>query len=1352
MKAYLAAVLEDLVGEYVLNISKENLKLAALRGKIKLENVEIDGDLIGSHILGAVGLSGFGVLSCWAKSLKINIPLTNLDAPTSMEIHGMHLVAVPLLPTTANRKYHGPQTLRTRAKRSAIARYERNYFSGRIADEGPQQEIYLNDNDDEDTLSYNGRRRRWSSSEDIDTCSEQDVGDSINTSTRNAIEISLNKSLNTDSVRISTTSTQKKKEAGKPSLKKKLKAKIYENLVSSVNDIHIRCELPEGGLNMSLPNQMGKCTSSDSGISDQNAFAFGLTLKSISVRNVSAEAESSSDINGNSNGLIREDSGSSSMSDVGTKKHKKVEIEDLSIYWDDDPSFLITESDLFDSSVSKPNNETMQQLIADTMKQMSRRQDPGYKTRLSISNPGSPTRTSQSKVTSDSAHNYICSTFSQSALTTLASDAFGNSLSFAEVLPCSIDLNITSQQYKQYNLLKNAILSQQRFDTMFHRRPQKSPLADPRGWWKYAIACVKHQATSRPWSEVQKIVKCRKVYIDLVVKNLSASEPQKGGFHGGLSDDESRALSELEDYLPIETLLAFHLIALRKVFASRGTSNKINNKKTRRSSMTNSFAKKRSSSTLGRLLNSISGSNATWQSLEDDGDDFLTSVDDGNVSVTSKRKSSAFDIRSNTPTFQSTCQLHQCKVRVCLLDSLNMKKILTVEFDVKGNSYTSDSGRGDLSFDILRFEVFDHTSFDGNSRGKVLAIEPEYQDDFDCRETVIHSDFMEEESSDSDNSLGPSMPLLSPDDDVRLPPTGVVCQVSAVLDHLSLSLDICAHPATLIWNKPCAEAAANFFSSTTHEIQNHFLTRLRAATTPDAHRAHLAVFHPNSLSITIDASAPKLWIPVSPQMLDGALFVDTGGNCHIKLEKAEQTDLTEWNMDVTDIQIMLAGEISGTVLGGRENDAADLDGVYCLRKELTTIVHPFQINVTGQTAESFEEPPNMNMDLSSAEEVGSGQVSVNVGRIRLNLVDVEDLAKAIGRYYASGVGMMKNKSASMVPTTSKESASFTFVINVCFDKLEIALEQYSSQRTYLMEIFTIKLEKKNKGNLMSFSRLSISDFTIVQLADVSTNQSKNSSAIRYLKQSNEPQHQLLARQKLHTAPVSEVGGIGNRSPSNKPLVAPQTPTKSGVKSKTYLRTPTQLRFSSPGIDGTTPPHSNYTEFIKMAHYRGQNVDEVEFDIASAIIKVTPTSISDCTMWLARAIELIRVASKEMERRVHDRRRQSRPSEKNGEFQFTVVLIWLVYAFNSLTVNSLVLHFQMKVKRILLSLSESPFQEHPFLLVDLHQILLLLHGVRSHPRTSCRYVQTLQSLYKVLRTTMTLAQEHFTLAWTICLHR
>jgi hypothetical protein len=68
------AALEEVFGEYVLNFSRENLRIAALRGKIRLENVQLDGEVLGSMILGTVGLAGFGILSCSAESVKISVP------------------------------------------------------------------------------------------------------------------------------------------------------------------------------------------------------------------------------------------------------------------------------------------------------------------------------------------------------------------------------------------------------------------------------------------------------------------------------------------------------------------------------------------------------------------------------------------------------------------------------------------------------------------------------------------------------------------------------------------------------------------------------------------------------------------------------------------------------------------------------------------------------------------------------------------------------------------------------------------------------------------------------------------------------------------------------------------------------------------------------------------------------------------------------------------------------------------------------------------------------------------------------------------------------------------------------
>jgi len=1147
MKAYLSAVLDDLVGEYVLNITKDNLRLAALRGNIKLENVELDGDLIGSHIFGAIGLTGFGVLSCWARTLKVHVPWTNLNDPTTLEIHGMHLICVPLLPNTANRTYFGPQTLRTKAKRSALARYERNYFSGRIAGEGPGR--VQNENDGNSTLKYHGRR------------SDFDGEDRDDIETSNA----------------PSSTTKGGKDADRPALRQKLMGKIYENLVSSILDIHIRCEVP------------------DEGIDHQGSSAFGITLKSLSVRNVSETALSQDGGNINrseqyQSSSLPEEGGSSS----GNKRHKKVEVDNFAMYWDDNPSYLISESDLLHGRLSL-SAAKCQRRISEVMKLLSTSQDPGAAAKASLSTePGSHAKTA------GIAHDYICSAISQTMLITLASDAPENSLCFAEILPMVLEFNVTSRQYDQYQHLRNSVLSQQRFDTMLHRRPDKTPFHDPCGWWRYAIACVRHEPTSRSWTDVQRIVDCRQLYLGLVAKNLSGISI-KGGFHGGLTDDESLALIELEDMLPLETLLSFHLIAMRQVDNKTGKS---------------SFGKKRSLSTFGRLLSSLSGSAKPRQSLDGDVDSHL-------INNASQKVVPATEVVGAT---QTACTLHTCKVKISLFDK--SRRVISVESDVRCTSFVSGTGKADLTFDVLRFEVFEFVTCQDDALygRKILAIRPDNQDDFDCRSIIIQSESDDVSVPILDEKLDESI-------DVRLPPNGVACRVSALLDQVSISLDIISHPATVIYNKPCAERLTDIFSLKSHQVQNNFLKSIRSATTPLAQKAHMAVLYPNSLLICVNAHAPQLWIPVSNDIADGALFCDAG-KLKMELKKAEQSSDTDWIIDVTAIQIMLTGESSSK----RQNDSVDLDGISYLRKDLISIVHPFEIAATGHISD-VEEPTFFDRTESGA---CSERVTLNVGRIRVNLVDVEVLAKSIGRFYASGVIKLKNESSSKpdrkhIPSTTSRSQDLVTSsrLLICFEKIEAAIEQYSSQRTYLVELLTIKLDTRKKAN-MSFSRLSIKDFTIVQLGD----SNRSASNVRYLKLSTQPQHQLLRRKqvKLKSHERYDIA-----SPGGQHLHSPQTPERRIRQKQESLKTPKQLQFQSSYTpsSSTQPPYES--DFINGVYFHdGVNlIDEVEIDVTSAIIKVTPTSISDCAMWVARAVELIRIASKGMERRAHKSNRKYR---------------------------------------------------------------------------------------------------------------
>lgn len=130
IKSAIVEGLESVVGEFVLNISKENIKLSVLRGKLKLENVQLDGDAIGSLFFKN---NDFCVLDCQAKSLKFSLNWNMLEKePVRAELNGVNMLVVPI--TNSSQMPHAIM-LRTKCKRSALARLERNFMGGKIPGE-----------------------------------------------------------------------------------------------------------------------------------------------------------------------------------------------------------------------------------------------------------------------------------------------------------------------------------------------------------------------------------------------------------------------------------------------------------------------------------------------------------------------------------------------------------------------------------------------------------------------------------------------------------------------------------------------------------------------------------------------------------------------------------------------------------------------------------------------------------------------------------------------------------------------------------------------------------------------------------------------------------------------------------------------------------------------------------------------------------------------------------------------------------------------------------------------------------------------------------------------------------------
>jgi hypothetical protein len=389
--------MEEVFGEYILNMSKENLKIAALKGKIKLENVQLDGELLGSHVLGAVGLQGFGILSCSAQSIKISVPWGNLEKePTKFEVRGVHLVCVPLMPSTANKMYGAGTTvdprcrLRTRAKRLTLARFERNYWNGQIPDEGPPMKRIVRAVKEVEREHSKQNRKRGSSKRGSVTSEEEEMSEAFDN-----LVLTLD---NPDGVSTCSDSEEKNSKDSSqfalddlPELprdwKVKLREKVFRNMEASIHDLHIRVEVSERGLHFSHEKSGGSGTGDEA--AEDRAFALGFTLESLVVRTANDNWEIGSHDK-------RKDVDSSNMSSAKSHlgpnpyvvyNNKIGFFNKLSMYWDDEPPILLAETDVLQGNYHKLSPDKLQSRVAAAMEAMVHKQEPGKAVRKSLSVP-----------------------------------------------------------------------------------------------------------------------------------------------------------------------------------------------------------------------------------------------------------------------------------------------------------------------------------------------------------------------------------------------------------------------------------------------------------------------------------------------------------------------------------------------------------------------------------------------------------------------------------------------------------------------------------------------------------------------------------------------------------------------------------------------------------------------------------------------------------------------------------------------------------------------------------------------------------------------------------------------------
>lgn len=771
---------------------------------------------------------------------------------------------------------------------------------------------------------------------------------------------------------------------------------------------------------------------------------------------------------------------------------------------------------------------------------------------------------------------------------------------------------------------------------MPRQRPFASPTENPRAWWRYAVACVTSRPNSRPWPDVKSIGLCRRRYIELVAKK-NADRSGGIGFHAGMSSKHSDELLVMEDALPIEALLAFHLVALRRVHESQQRPN------TPRLSLNADLpfgtptTKTRNPGRF-RLLRSHGGSRKRSKEQQ-----IIFPIEDPSASVVSSLGPSkcmfedqsafttvsllqAMTLRLGKKVWFVDWKLHDATICTILVGERDGAPMMQFVLRASGNLRSFGLGKRDFAFDVSQCDLT-------HEKDKILFVGSAETDKLSCDEkTNTSSDSCK---GDTDRTImtipfsgtiradGPD--LSTPSTFLELPPKGTVCRVIAGKNQNTSKLSISAHPATLVWTSTLSDSIAEFFADQAAENHTDFASHIRSAATPLARKAQLALLSPASLAFHLNIEAPKVWIPLISNTSEGMLFLDAG-TLRMSSSKEEGDTEIQWDVHARDIGANFVRGINSPRFRDDSYVYGRTQGVTPTGRGETSVVKPFSIDANSRILRDLTPVE----DVPFADPIRS--VEVIISSVCLNLVDAEMLARFLGKLYARGLHGVRRRelSESLTQRTKITPHDSDFrlakdefkrsdhpkIFTVKVEKIELALEGHSKNlsisddrsmasietlqdnapptRVYLVEIFQILLKKSCLGHT-EITRLSVADASIFRLSDVS-------------------------------------------------MYAPLNVRRDNLNSENCILVRAAVRTASDKRQDDSDSEKNQNcEVFRAAllHNQVAHLDEVEVDIDSVILRVTPTTLKDCAKAFRRIMELTQLVTKEMERKVHEEGRKAR---------------------------------------------------------------------------------------------------------------
>lgn len=175
--------------------------------------------------------------------------------------------------------------------------------------------------------------------------------------------------------------------------KVKLREKVLRNMEASIHEIHIRLEVPQGGLDclsrLGVEAKLSVLLAPSERDEVDRSFAVGFTLESFVMRTANEQWEVGSHdkrnaVDGSAMSSVK---GQLGPNPYLVKNNKIGYFTGFSIYWDNDPPLILAETDVLQGNFRKLTADKLLLKVSTAMEALFQGQEPGNAVRQSLNKP-----------------------------------------------------------------------------------------------------------------------------------------------------------------------------------------------------------------------------------------------------------------------------------------------------------------------------------------------------------------------------------------------------------------------------------------------------------------------------------------------------------------------------------------------------------------------------------------------------------------------------------------------------------------------------------------------------------------------------------------------------------------------------------------------------------------------------------------------------------------------------------------------------------------------------------------------------------------------------------------------------